>query len=129
MCRVKIQKKPVYQKDHKILANECFASVGKATADKVKKLAEENNIQITTTLPPLMHRSSHDMFEFRTITSSEVRKIIVDSPSNKAPGDDKINIQFIKDSLEVSLDPITDIINGLLMTSIIPHTAIQGRGC
>ena len=46
--------KPVYRKDHKILANEFneyFASVRKATADKVKKLAEENNIQITITLP------------------------------------------------------------------------------
>ena len=52
----KDSEKPVYQKDHKILANEFneyFASVGKATADKVKKLAEENNIQITTTLPPV----------------------------------------------------------------------------
>ena len=119
----KDSEKPVYQKDHKILANEFneyFASVGKATADKVKKLAEENNIQITTTLPPVMHRSSHDIFEFRTVTSSEVRNIIVDSPSNKAPGDDKINIQFIKDSLEVSLDPITDIINCSLMTSTYP---------
>ena len=57
------------------------------------------------------------MFEFRTVTPSEVRKIIVDSPSNKAPGDEKINIQFIKDSLEVSLDPITDIINCSLITS------------
>ena len=68
----------------------------------------------------MMHRSSHDMFEFRTITPSEVSKIIVDSPSNKAPGDDKINIQFIKDSLEVSLDYIKDIINCSLMTSTYP---------
>ena len=39
----KDSEKPVYQKDHKILANEFseyFASVGKAVADKVKKLAQ-----------------------------------------------------------------------------------------
>ena len=55
---------------NKLLAkefNEYFAFVGKATADKVKKPAEENNIQITSTLPPVMHRSSHDIFEFEQL--------------------------------------------------------------
>ncbi|CAB4039113.1 Hypothetical predicted protein [Paramuricea clavata] len=45
----KDSEKPVYQKDHKKLANEFneyFASVGKIAADKVKRLAEVNNIQI-----------------------------------------------------------------------------------
>ena len=91
--------------------------MGKITADKVKKLAEINNIQITTDSPPVMLRPSYDMFEFRTVTSEEVRRIIVDKPSNKAPGVDKINIQFIIDSLEVVLDPITDIVNSSLMSS------------
>ncbi len=51
--------KPIYQKDHKVLANEFneyFASVGKTAADKVKKLAEVNNFQITTALPPSRHQ-------------------------------------------------------------------------
>ena len=42
--------KPDYQKDHKVLANEFnehFAYVVKTAADKVKKLAEVTNIQIT----------------------------------------------------------------------------------
>ena len=94
--------------------------MGKITADKVKKLAEINNIQITTDSPPVMLRASYDMFEFRTVTSGEVRRIIVDSPSNKAPGVDKINIQFIKDSLELVLDPIADIVNSSLMSSTYP---------
>ena len=41
------------KKDHKILVNEFnkyFASVGKTAADKVKKLAEVNNIQMATAL-------------------------------------------------------------------------------
>ena len=57
----KDSEKPVYQKDHKKLANEFneyFASVGKIAADKVKRLAEVNNIQIATALPPARHRSS-----------------------------------------------------------------------
>jgi hypothetical protein len=114
--------KPVYQKDHKVLANEFneyFASVGKTAADKVKKLAEVNNFQITTALPPSRHQSL-DLFEFRTITPDEVRRIILNSPSNKAPGADRINIQFIKDPLGVILDPVTDIINCSLLTSTYP---------
>ncbi len=90
--------KPVYQKDHKVLANEFneyFASIGKTAADKVKKLAEVKNIHITTPLPPSRHQFL-DLFEFRA-----VRRIILNSHSNKAPGADRINIQFIKDSLEV----------------------------
>ena len=71
--------------------------MGKATADKVKKLAEENNIQITTTLPPVMHRSSHDIFEFRTVTSSEVRKIIVDSPELEAMDNKQLSIVIFLD--------------------------------
>ncbi len=52
--------KPIYQKDHKVLANEFneyFASVGKTADDKVKKLAEVNNFQIRTALPPSRHQS------------------------------------------------------------------------
>ena len=67
-----------------------------------------------------MLRPSYDMFEFRTVTSGDVRRIIVDNVSNKAPGVDKINIQFIKDSLEVILDTITDIVNSSLMSSTYP---------
>ncbi|CAB3996972.1 Hypothetical predicted protein [Paramuricea clavata] len=116
--------KPVYQKDHKKLDNEfneyIFCFCGEIAADKVKRLAEVNNIQIATALPPARHRSSLDLFEFRSVTPDEVRTIILNSPSIKAPGADKINIQFIKDSLEVILDHVTDIINCSLMTSTYP---------
>jgi hypothetical protein len=52
--------------------NEYFASVGKIAADKVKRLAEVNNIQIATAC-----------FEFRTVTPDEVRTIILNSPSDQ----------------------------------------------
>ena len=54
----KDSEKPVNKKVCKILANEFneyFASVGKIAADKVKRLAEVNNIQIATALPPARH--------------------------------------------------------------------------
>ncbi len=64
----------------------------------MKERAEVNNFRITTALPPSRHQSL-DLFEFRTITLDEVRRIILNSPSNKAPGADSINIQFIKDPI------------------------------
>jgi hypothetical protein len=134
-------KKTRLSENHKKLANEFneyFASVGKIAVDKVKRLAEVNNIQIATPLPTARHLSSLDLFEFRTVTPHEVRTIILNSPSNKAPGADKINIQFIKDSLEVILDPVTDIINCFLNLDDVnisfnvedsrSGTATQGRG-
>ena len=62
------------------------------------------------------------MFEFRAVTPEEVRKIILETPSNKAPGPDKIGIRCVKDSLDVILYPLTDIINCSLMTSKYPST-------
>jgi hypothetical protein len=49
-------------------------------------------------------------------------KILAEIPKHglKDHGADKINIQFIKDSLEVILDPVTDIINCSLTTSTYP---------
>ena len=94
--------------------------MGKITADKVKTLADIINIQISSDSPPVILPPSYDMFEFRAVTSGEVIRIIVYSPTNKAPGVDKINIQFIKDSLDVVLDPITDIVNSSLMSSTFP---------
>ncbi len=85
----------------------------------MKERAEVNNFRITTALPPSRHQSL-DLFEFRTITLDEVRRIILNSPSNKAPGADRINIQFIKDPIGVILGPGTNIINCSLLTSTYP---------
>ena len=42
------------------------------------------------------------------------------SPSNKAPGPDKLGVQCFKDTPEIIIDPVTDIINCSLMTSTYP---------
>jgi hypothetical protein len=49
-------------------------------------------------------------------------KILAEIPKHglKDHGADKINIQFIKDSLEVILDPVSDIIKCSLTTSTYP---------
>ena len=62
------------------------------------------------------------MFTLRDVTPNEVRKIILETPSHKAPGPDKIGFRFLKDSLNVILHPLTDIINCSLKTAKYPST-------
>ncbi len=103
MCKVirrclptKEATKPCYQKDHAVIANEnnsYFTSVGKSTADTVTALAENNNISITPPLPRLTNADSAERFAFTLVTRSQIRKIILKTPSNKVPGPDKIGIQ------------------------------------
>ena len=57
------------------------------------------------------------MFQLGDVTSNEVRRIILESPSHKAPGPDKKSFRFLKDSLHAILHPLTDIINIILLRS------------
>lgn len=76
-------------------------------------IRKANSIQIAKTILSSRHRPSLDQFpslNVEKLHQDEFRKIILNSLSKKAPGGDKINIQFIIDSIEVILDPVTDII-------------------
>ena len=115
--------KPNYRKDPELVANEFnnfFISVGKTAADKVRELADQNNISITYPSPRLTHISDAERFRFSLVTREDVRKIVLRSPSNKAPGPDKVSMQCLKDTLKTIIDPLTDIINCSLMTSTYP---------
>ena len=57
------------------------------------------------------------MFQLRDVSPNEVLRIILETPSQKAPGPDKISFPFLKDSLDVILHPLTDIINCSLRSS------------
>ena len=90
----------------------------------IRKLAEENGILAT---PPEVsttynYITSEEMFQLRDVSPNEVRRIILETPSHKAPGPDKISFRFLKDSLEVILHPLTDIINCSLRSSKYPLT-------
>ena len=82
------------QNDHSRITHEFntyFASVRKIIADKVRELAGENGILIS---PPEVsktynHIISEGMFQLGDVTSNEVRRIILESPSHKAPEPDK----------------------------------------
>ena len=116
-----------YQNDHRRIAEEFntyFPSVGRLTADKVRKLAKENGILTTRPEVSTTHNyiTSEEMFQLRTFSPNEVRRIILETPSHKAPGPDKISFRFLKDSLDVILHPLTDIINCSLRSSKYPST-------
>ncbi len=94
--RTKESTNPGYQKDHSRIAekfNVYFTSVGRLTLDKVKELAEENGISITSSDASTTYKytTSEEMFTLR-VTSNEVRKIILETHSHKAPG--PISVRF-----------------------------------
>ena len=60
------------------------------------------------------------MFQLRDVSPNEVRRIILETPPRKAPGPDKISFRFLKDSLDVILHPLTEIINCSLRPSKYP---------
>ena len=113
--------KPNYRKDPELVAeefNNFFISF--TTADKVRELADQNNTSITYPSPRLTHILDAERFRFSLVTREDVCKIVLRSPSNKAPGPDKVSMQCLKDTLETIINPLTDIINCSLMTSIYP---------
>jgi hypothetical protein len=116
-----------YKNNHRKIAEEFntyFTSVGRLTADKVKELAEENGVLIPPPEPSTIHNyiTPEEMFQLRDVTPNEIRRIILETPSHKAPGPDKMGFRYLKDSLDVILYPLTDIINCSLRSSKYPST-------
>ena len=55
---------------------------------------------------------------FQPVTPDDVRKVILDIPTNKAPGFDKVPISVVKDCLEHILPTSTDLINHSFSSSV-----------
>ena len=106
--------KPVYTKDSTKVAddfNTYFATVGKNTAQAVKKLSEDNNIQPYINSPYLSNPAfcCPDAFKFVAVSEDEILRTIMSIPVNKFPGPDKINMRIIRDSLPYILTPVNII--------------------
>ena len=119
----KEKERQVYTKNPKTVANEFnafFSKVGRNASDTVAQLAEEINIihqePFFEPAPP----PQCDLFNFRSVSVEEVRRIISAMPTNKSPGPDKVEAWVLKDSLSVILGPLTEIINCSLATSTFP---------
>ena len=104
--------RPSLTKNTDTLANEFnrfFISVGQKAADDSAELARLHDLPTTH----VYLGSSHcdELFDFKAITSEDVRKVIMAMPSNKAPGYDKIPVFVIKDCLSYILPALTASIN------------------
>ena len=123
----KERSKPVYTKDNTKVAddfNTYFATVGKNTAQAVKKLSEDKNIQPYINSPYLSNPAFRcpDAFKFVAVSEDEILRTIMSIPINKSPGPDKINMRIIRDSLPYILTPVTNIINSSLLSSTYPDS-------
>ena len=90
-----------YKNNHRKIAEEFntyFTSVGRLTAEKVKELAEENGVLIPPPEPSTIHNyiTPEEMFQLRDVTPNEIRRIILETPSHKAPGPDKMGFRYLK---------------------------------
>ena len=61
-----------------------------------------------------------ELFNLRTVSLEEVRRIVTSLPMNKSLGPDKISARVLKDCLPVILGPLIDIINCSILTSTFP---------
>ena len=62
-----------------------------------------------------------DLFYFKHVSSSEIKKTVMSFPSNKARGYDKVSKAVIKDALPCILPILTDIVKSSLQSSIFPN--------
>ena len=93
----------------------------KNAADVSRHLSEENNITIRELSTDANTRSTPDeLFNLRTVTYEEVRRVVASLPLNKSPGPEKVSARILKDCLPVILGPLTDIINCSILTSTFP---------
>ena len=99
--------------------NQFFAKVGLNAADAAQRL-RENIIVRDFSSENGIDTTSMELFNLRTVSLEEVRRIVTSLPMNKSPGPDKISACVLKDCLPVILGPLTDIINCSILTSTFP---------
>ena len=105
-----------YTRDCSVIANEFkefFTSVGERAAKKSKELATEFDLPAIHPAPGLPSSSipsSDDddaKFAFKRVLPQNIKELIMNMPSNKLPGDDKISMRVIKACLPHILNVVT----------------------
>lgn len=106
---LKTKKRPAYTKNLTVVANELnqfFSKVVKNSADASRHLSEENNITIRELSTDANTSSTPDeLFNLRTVTCEEVRRVIASLPLNKSPGPEKVSARIQKGLLACHTRP------------------------
>ena len=113
----------VYTREVKEVAeefNEFFVSVGAKASE-----ASKASIATYELSPPNEFTSGQyipdEKFNFRAVSSHEIRRAVMSFSSNKAPGFDKVTMSVIKDALPYILPVLMDIVNRSLLLSVFPE--------
>ena len=103
--------------------NEYFTSVGDKAARQAEQLAVDFDLPPLDP-DPLLNTDSEDnmpKFNFRCVSTEEIKAIISRMQSSKSPGHDKIHMRVIKTCLPHILQVITDLVNTSFMTGHFPR--------
>ena len=106
---------PQFNDSHEDMANSFnmyFSLVGSLTALKADHLAKDNNWTLDSNAYETFNVSSvSEQFEFQPVSENDVANVILNLPSNKAPGFAKVPARILKDSLPATLQIITSLMN------------------
>ncbi|CAB4011738.1 Hypothetical predicted protein, partial [Paramuricea clavata] len=114
-----------YSRDCTEIANEFnlfFTSVGEAAAKQAQKLAIDYELEAVAPTNSIIEECVDGIapFLFNCVTQEQVRNIIMNMPTNKAPGYDKVGMKVLKMCLPSILPVITDMFNTSLSTACFP---------
>ena len=70
--------------------------MGRNAAATAESLAKDNNVVLSNPLSSVITYPSDQLFNFQSVTCTEVQRIIMAMPSNKSPGPDKIGMRVFR---------------------------------
>ena len=114
----------VYTREVKEVAeefNEFFVSVGAKASEASKALIATYELSPPNEFTSGQYIPDEEKFNFRAVSSHEIRRTVMSFSSNKAPGFDKVTMSVIKDALPCILPVLTDIENRSLLLSVFPE--------
>ena len=113
----------VYTREVKEVAkefNEFFVSVGAKASEASKALIATHELSPANEFTSGQYIPDEEKFNFRAVSSHEIRRAVMSFSFNKAPGLDKVTMSVIKDALPCILPVLTDIVNRSLLSSVFP---------
>ena len=99
---------------------EFFVSVGTKESETSEALIATHELSPPNEFTSGQYIPDQEKFNFRAVSSQEIRRAVMSFSSNKAPGFDKVTMSVIKDALPCILPVLMDIVNRSLLSSVFP---------